>query len=46
MIPVKDHEQKVEGLQGELQRKDDEINRLKQRIEDMDVSLRCLMDDL
>ena len=29
MIPVRDHEEKVEGLQGELQKKEEEINALK-----------------
>lgn len=29
MIPVRDHEEKVEGLQGELQKKEEEINDLR-----------------
>jgi chromosome segregation ATPase len=46
MIPVRDHETKVEGLQGELLRKEDEIVGLKRRLEDMDTSLKCLMEEL
>ena len=46
MIPVRDHEERVEGLQGELQRKEEEISALRSRIENMDASLRSLMQDL
>jgi len=46
MLTVKEHKQEIEGLVGVIQQKDTEITDLRSRLDDMQESLKHLLNDL
>lgn len=45
MIPEDQHQQELQGLQGVIQQKDNEIEYLQKQVQGMSASLQSLMDD-